>query len=113
MSKKFNQQFACSKMMLPEHRGSLQEHKQKLEWKESNRRPFLDEQRHEELQQLLEQATFKRHELNFTVLYSNGYQIINGIPLYSDPATGLIFLDSGEHRPQIIRASEVIHIEKI
>ncbi len=113
MSKKFNQQFACSKMMLPEHRGSLQEHKFRIEWEETNRCSLSDEQRHEELQQLLDLATLKQHLLAFTVLCGTGLQTINGVPMRSDPAAGFIYLDSGGGRPKKIRAADVIDIEEL
>jgi len=112
MSKKFNQQFACSRMMLPEHRSSLQQHNAKTAWEENHRRPFLDEQRQEELQQLLEQAIFKQQRLNFTVLNNGGYQTITGIPLRSDPAAGFIYIfDAGGTRRRKIMAADVVNLE--
>lgn len=113
MSKKINRQFACSKMMLPEHRGSLQDHKNKALWQENHRSPLLDEQRQEELQQLLDRAVFKRQALTFTVLDDEGYQNFNGTPLRIDTAAGLIHLDSGGSRPQKIRAADVIDIVEL
>jgi len=113
VSKKANQQFACSKMMLPEHRGGLQEHRLRMEREETNRCPLLDEQRHEELQHLLRSATFKRQKIRFTVLNSSGRHSLCGIPLRCDSSTGLIYIDNGGSRPHKIMAASVIAIENI
>lgn len=99
--------------MLPEHRGSLQEHKFRIEWEETNRCPLLDEQRHEELQHLLRSATFKRQKIRLTVLNSSGRHSLCGIPLRSDSSTGFIYIDNGGSRPCKIRAVSVIAIELI
>ena len=111
MSKKFNQQFACSKMMLPEHRGSLQEQSVKTQWNETHRRPLFDEQRQEELQQILDQAIVKRQTLQCTILNSSGYQVYSGVPLRIDQTAGKIILDTSDRRTQAITAAEVVQLE--
>ncbi len=113
MSKKINQQFLCSKMMLPEHYSDLRKHAAGKQWTENHRRPHLDEQFQEELQQILEQALSEQKLLKIITLNSKGYRVYSGIPLHSDPSTGLIWLGSGKCRPQSIRACEVISIEPV
>ncbi len=111
MSKKMTQQFLCSKMMLPEHCSGLRKYAEDKKWAENHRRPLLDEQFREELQQILELAMAEQQPLKFTVLDSGGYRAYSGIPLRSDPATGLIYLRSGSSRLQAVKASEVVGIE--
>lgn len=111
MSKKIKQQFLCSKMMLPEHYSDLQKHTAGKQWAENHRRPHLDEQFQEELQQILEQALSEHKPLKIITLNNKGYRVYSGIPLRSDPTTGLILLDSGKCRPQRVKACEVISIE--
>ncbi len=111
MSKKFNQQFACSKMMLPEHRSSLQEQSVKTQCNETHRRPLFDEQRQEELQQILDQAIIKRQTLQCTILHSSGYQVYSGVPRRIDQTAGKIIFATGGLRTQAITAAEVVHLE--
>ncbi|MCJ7806040.1 MAG: YolD-like family protein [Clostridia bacterium] len=111
MSSKINQQFACSKMMLPEHRVSLRDQSTKAQWKETHRRPLFDEQRQDELQQILGQAILKRQTLQFTILNSSGYRIYSGVPLRIEQTAGKIILDTGDRRTQAITAAEVVQLE--
>lgn len=113
MSKKFSQQFACSKMMLPEHCSSLKKCKARAHWEETHRPPHPDEQRQDELQQLLDRAIYRQQSLSFTILNAGGYQLITGIPLRTDTAAGFIYLDTGLYRLQKIRAAEIVGIEKL
>ncbi len=112
MSKKFSQQFSCSKMMLPEHRGSLQQHADQNRWEQEYRRPILDEQEQEQLQQILEQALSKKQSIKLIVLNESGRQTIYGIPLRINPGTGTILLSTGCVRPLAVKAADVIHLEK-
>ncbi len=111
MSKKLNQQFSCSKMFLPEHRASLQQRSEKLQQDEDRRRPILDEQRQEELQQILEQAILNKQPLKLIVLNGSGYESCYGVPLRCDTATGIITVDSGNARPDRLKAATIYHIE--
>lgn len=111
MSKKINQQFNCSKMMLPEHCGSLREHNDRLERKEIYRRPIIDEQLWEEQQRILGQALLTGHQIMITIINSSGYHTYRGVPLRIDQITGFILIANGEQQPFKIRATEIIHLE--
>ncbi len=112
MSRKFNQQFSCSKMMLPEHRGSLQRHDAKSRWDQKHRRPVPDEQEQEQRQQILEQALANKQAITITVLTENGRQAYSGIPLRGDPATGTIILAAESGRCRAIRVADVVCLEQ-
>ncbi len=111
MSKKLNQQFSCSKMFLPEHRASLKQRNEKLQRDEDHRRPILDEQRQEELQQILEQAISNKQPLKLIALNDSGYRSYHGVPLRCDTAAGIIIIDSGSARPERLKAAAIYHIE--
>ncbi len=111
MSKKINQQFACSKMMLPEHRGSLQEHCRQSSRAEESSRPDLDEQERERLQQIFEQALAGKRALQVTVFTGTGRESFTGIPLSSDCAGGRIYFSSGPGRPRSVRAADILLLE--
>ncbi|HED24090.1 MAG TPA: hypothetical protein ENN91_03100 [Firmicutes bacterium] len=108
MSKKMEQQFNSSKMMLPEHRCGLQEHAAQIRQAEKCRRPFIDEQLAEEYQQLLNEAFFYRRKLNIVILKPDGRHSVSGVPLRIDSAAGIIFLDAGLTPPLYVKAAEVI-----
>ncbi len=111
MSKKITRQFLCSKMMLPEHCSGLKEYAARKQWEENCRRPNLDEQLQEELQQAFEQALAKKQILKITILNDSGYRTYSGIPLRSDCAAGLIYLHTDKGRPQAVKAADVVQIE--
>jgi len=111
MSKKLNQQFACSKMMLPEHRGSLQEHNTQLRRDEKNSRPVLDEQQWERLQQIFESSLAEGRALKVTLINGTGRETFTGIPLSSDPTAGRITFSSGSGRPQAVKAADIVRLE--
>ena len=111
MSKKIIRQFACSKMMLPEHRDSLQSLKIGARREEIYRRPFFDDQRQEELQQLLDRAILKQQALRFTILSAGGTETFTATPLRIEPSAGLLCLDNGSCRLHKVLASDVIDIE--
>lgn len=110
MSKKINQQFLCSRMMLPEHCSGLNEHAFRKKWEENHRRPDMDDQLQEQLQQELEQALAKQQALKITFLDYSGYHTYIGVPLRIDPTAGLIFLHTGKGRPRAVKAAEVVKI---
>jgi len=111
MSKKINQQFACSKMMLPEHRGSLQEQSAAVKRADESSRPELDQQERERLQQIFEQALHVRRALRVTVFTETGREIFTGIPLRVDPAGGKIIFSSGSTGVRAIRTADIVHLE--
>ncbi len=111
MSKKLNQQFACSKMMLPEHRGSLQERTVRSRRLEESSRPEFDEQERERLQQVFEQALDGRSALKVTVLTGKGRDTFIGVPLHSDSASGNIAFRVGSSQPKLVRVVDIINLE--
>lgn len=110
MSKKINQQFACSKMMLPEHRGGLQQHRNQKDQDEENSRPHFDEQHWERLQQLYEEALSGRRTLEVTVFTQNGRKTFTGIPWRGDPAAGKISFSSGSASPRVVRIADIVDL---
>ncbi len=112
MSKKMSQQFACSKMMLPEHRGSLQEKAARNRRLEENSHPELDEQERQRLQMIFEQALTGRRALKVTVLTgNNGRDTFSGIPLRSDSTSGTIIFDPGSGQTRSVRAVDILYLE--
>jgi hypothetical protein len=107
MSKKINQQFTCSKMMLPEHCGQLREHSAAYEKVEACSRPCFDEQLHEEQQRVLDQALLAGQKILVTIIDSSGSHTFCGVPLRIDQVSGYLFLDVGEIRPCRVRAAEI------
>jgi hypothetical protein len=110
MSKKFNQQFACSRMMLPEHCGSLREHAASLKRVEEQRRPLADEQLQAEQQQLLEAALSRKLKLEFTLLDESGRSSVCGVPYRVNETAGTIYINTGSGEPLKIRSAAVIGI---
>lgn len=110
MSKKFNQQFACSRMMLPEHCGSLRQHAASLKRAEEQRRPLNDEQLQAEQQQLLEEALSHKLRIVFTLLDESGRSSLCGVPCRIDETAGTIYIDTGSGKLTKIRAASVIGI---
>jgi hypothetical protein len=110
MIKKFNQQFACSRMMLPEHCGSLRQHAAAIKRAEEQRRPLADEQLQAEQQQLLEAALSRKLKLEFTLLDESGHSSVCGVPYRLDETAGTIYIDTGSVKPFKIKAAAVIVI---
>jgi hypothetical protein len=110
VSKKFNQQFACSRMMLPEHCGSLRKHAAAKIKAEEQRRPLIDEQLQEEQQQILEQALRGQKCLRFEVFTASGREHLSGVPRRLDENAGTILIDTGSNKLQMIRATAVIKL---
>lgn len=106
-----NQQFLCSKMMLPEHCSELRKHTENSKWAEDYRRPLLDEQFREELQQRLEQAFAARKALRVAILQDRAHHTITGVPLRFEPTTGVIYFDTGGPQPMPILAAEIVNLE--
>lgn len=111
MSKKINQQFNCSKMMLPEHCGSLREHVENLKREEIYRLPVIDEQLWEEQQRMLGQALFAGHRVRITIINSSGSHTYRGVPLRIDQVAGIIVVNIGKTGLLKIRAAEITRLE--
>jgi hypothetical protein len=107
MSKKINQQFNCSKMMLPEHCGQLREHSAAYENAEACSSPCFDEQLREEQQHTLDQALLAGQMIVVTIINSSGTHTFRGVPLRIDQVAGCLVLDAGEVRPSRIKAAEI------
>lgn len=95
MSKKMRHQFACSKMMLPEHRGSLERHREEVEQNEKYSRPILEEQEQERFQRALQQAIENGAPLSLSVLNKNGFRRLTGIVIKLEPWAGRLRLHTG------------------
>ncbi len=110
MSKKINQQFACSRMMLPEHCDSLRQHTAAVQRAEEQGRPLTDEQLRAEQQRLLEEALYCKLRLKFTLLDETGRSSLSGLPCRVDETAGTIYIDTGSGKPVKIKAASVIGI---
>jgi len=112
VSQKFNRQFDCSKMMLPEHRSSLDQQVVREHGSAGEVHSLsLDQQELEQLQRSLEHALVERQPLRVTVLAEDGRRDYTGIPLRIDQASGVIYLSTGFARPQPIEADRVLSLE--
>jgi hypothetical protein len=110
MSKKLTQQFACSRMMLPEHCGNLRKHAAEKKRSEEQRRPLRDEQLQGEQQQILEQAFRGQKCLEINLLKTSGHSSYHGVPRRLDENAGTIIIDTGNGNLLTIRAAEVINL---
>ncbi|NLY38684.1 MAG: YolD-like family protein [Firmicutes bacterium] len=106
MSKKLYHQFACSSLILPEHRAQLQHARDQKRRQEELRRPLLDEQEAEQFQYALEQSQHCGLALRVTLLSGDGYRTVTGIACRTDPVSGKIFL----HTASGIRAVSTAEI---
>lgn len=111
MSKKIRQQFSCSKMMLPEHSVHYATHKISTKKEELHRRPALDEQYQEQLQQNLSLAMMEQRLIRIKILNAEGFCTYSGIPRRINQVTGTIDLDDGGTAVKRIRASEVVSLD--
>lgn len=110
MSKKMRHQFACSSMMLPEHRGHLDRRRKDIERREQQRRPLLDEQEQERFQQALQRSLQQGAPLTVTVLDSCGYRRLTGIVVKLEPWAGCLRLRTNSAVETVLIA-EVIAVE--
>jgi len=112
VSRKLNQQFNCSKMMLPEHRSSLEQQILRERCDRELRYPAFDEQELDRLQQQLDLALANKQPIRVTVLENSVCQIYSGVPLRIDQGTGIIVLSTGCGRRQPIQAAQVVALEQ-
>ncbi|HPU01077.1 MAG: YolD-like family protein [Firmicutes bacterium] len=80
MKKKLYHQFACSSLMLPEHRAALARHRREEAWKEWQRRHAPpDEQQLEQFQRLVEQSMQAGLPLKITCLEKGRERCFTGV----------------------------------
>lgn len=108
MSKKINQQFNCSKMMLPEHCGQLREHSAGL--KIDSQKAFVetDEQLLEEWQQIFDLAFAKK--LPLTIVYNEAGEAktVTGTPSAVKTDEESIAFKPGNAREQKILVKAIL-----
>lgn len=103
--KKLYHQFACSSMMLPEHRGRLERRRRQARREEEYRRPQFDEQQWDQFQYLLERSLSEGLPLQVTVLNEQGYRTLVGIACRRSPP--------GELRLQTDNGLKTVPVEQI
>ena len=113
MSIKAKNQFACSRMMLPEHCNEIGAHRAAVDQGEKCRRPLIDEQRSAELQQILEEAISTGLPLEITCLNESGYHTYGGKPLKTEDYSGLILVDGGAGRALKIKAADITDLKPL
>lgn len=107
--KKLYHQFACSSLMLPEHRRRLSRHREQARREEERRLPCLDEQRQEEFQRALECALRGGLVLKVTLLDETGRHTLAGTPL-KPAAAGFLRLQTAAG-VRTVPAGRIISLE--
>lgn len=110
MSSKVYHQFACSSMLLPEHRELLNRLQRESRRQEEIRLPDFDQQQQEEWQQLLERSWRENRPLRVTYLNGTGCITRRGpaLPPLSHPPRLRLKTEQG---PVTIPAGLVIALE--
>jgi len=108
MNKK-NHQFACSSMMLPEHRNSLDRHRKEIELSKY-RLPQLDEQEHERFQQVLDQSFKEGRPLTLSVLKENSLRRLTGTVIRSELWSGCLRLRT-DNGVETVLIAEITGVE--
>lgn len=111
MSKKYANQFLCSRMMLPEHRTKLARYRQEIEQAEQYRRLLLDQQQWEQFQVLLECSYFGGVPVRVTILEENGYRTVTGVVQKLLPVPGAMELSGANGRQRVLLRRVVAMIE--
>ena len=104
MSKKLYHQFACSQMILPEHRAQLHRTRVQNRRREELRRPLLDEQEQEQFQYALEQSQHYGATLRVTIFSGDAYHTLTGTVRRTDAVSGQILLDTASGIKTVSRA---------
>ncbi len=112
MSRKFSEQFICSRMMLPEHREGLNRQSREMLKKENYPKPLLDEQQWEEFQRVLEKALKQHLVVQIIRVKDDIHQTIVGTLKKADSLTGLIFVQTEEEIIKI-KAGDVLSLKII
>ncbi len=109
MSKKLNNQFICSRMMLPEHVRALSKYEQESKLKELCKRPELDEQRLEEFDRVLQRAIKEELLVRVMVLTERGPVMYDG--KVQKIATGKLYIEI-EEEVKLVELSNVVNIDE-
>ncbi len=112
MSRKFLNQFACSRLLLPEHREQLQGHHRARNKKEELRPPCLDEQQREELDILVNQSLGQGLEIRVIALGEEGRYSTTGRVIRLDPVRKRITLATPAG-VEVIARPKIIGVEAI
>jgi hypothetical protein len=111
--KKLYHQFACSSLILPEHRARLARHHQKKAREACRGETSLtaaDEQQQEQFQRLAEQSLARQLPLKVTVREGGSCRTITGVIIEQQSLSGKIRLQSGE-RVITIAVTTIIYLE--
>lgn len=113
MKKKLYHQFACSCLMLPEHRARLARHRREKTGDTCGGEPgCTDEQQLEQFQRLLEQSLHEGLRLKVIYIDSAGRHILTGVFIGLAGGPGRIrFQPSGGGRSITLAASGIVHLE--
>ncbi|UNC90726.1 YolD-like family protein [Candidatus Contubernalis alkaliaceticus] len=112
MSRKFSEQFLCSRMMLPEHREGLNRQNRKQHKREIFPIPLIDEQQWEEFQRLLEKALEQCLVVEILRKKNDIHQSIIGTLKKADSLTGLIFVQTEDEIIKV-KAGDVLSLRII
>lgn len=110
MRKKLYHQFACSSLILPEHRARLTRHHQDKVRESCRRFAPADGQQLEQFQRLLEQSMRSGRALKITYLESGSYHTFTGVALERQPEAGRLRFRRGEQVLTIPTAA-IVHLE--
>jgi 3-methyladenine DNA glycosylase AlkC len=110
VNKKIRRQFACSRLMLPEHCSSLERHYKETEQSENCRRPLLDEQEQDRFQQILQRSLGQNAPLALTVLKENGFRHLTGTVIKLEPWAGCLRLRT-DAAVETVRIAEITGVE--
>ncbi|HOA36227.1 MAG TPA: YolD-like family protein [Bacillota bacterium] len=111
MKKKLYHQFACSSLMLPEHRARLARHRQKKAWEAKQNLPGPpDEQQLEQFQRLVEQSMNSGLPLKISCVENGNICRFTGVVQKQQPDPGRLRLQA-EGRVLAIPVSAIVRLE--
>lgn len=110
MSRKFSDQFLCSRMMLPEHREGLNRRTEQITRQEKYTRPLWDEQQWEQFQLLLQEALEQRLVVEIVRVKEEIHESIIGTLKKADNVTGLIFVQT-ENKITKVKSEDVLSLQ--
>jgi hypothetical protein len=108
--KKMNDQFLCSRMMLPEHRKALSQRQQKIREAEDRRIPLFDEQELELWEWFLRQSLEQGTKITVSYLSEGGEKIVSGVALKNDIPGGMIIMAGKKSRVRV-EVKKILSIE--
>lgn len=112
--RKLCHQFACSSLMLPEHRALLAQHRQKnarATCQDEQVPPApADEQQLEQFQRLTEQSLSGQLPLKVTIREEGRYRSLTGVIVELQPGCGKILLQSGD-RVITVPVARIVYLE--